>query len=112
MKTSRGTHPPEPSPSRDDSHLPAGWRKLATRLRGTRLYQITQPAGTIYWEAIVKMHDGLVRRRFAAELHARVWLAAATDRTPSVTPFNLEEVHGRFRAACVAAGGIRPVRPA
>lgn len=104
MKTPRDTNIPAAVPPPDDAHLPAGWRKLATRLRGTRLYQITSPAGGTYWEAVVKLHDELVRRRFAAELHARAWLAAATDRTPTTTPFNLDELHGRFRAAYVATG--------
>jgi hypothetical protein len=110
MKTIRLDNPSgQPAPQRR-ARLPAGWRQLATRLRGTRLYQITRATGGVYWEAGVKLHDEFVRRRFAAELHARAWLALATDHTPTATPFNLEELHGHFRLAGIAASRSRPAR--
>ncbi len=83
-------------------------------MRGTRLYRVTHPGGGgVYWEATVTLHERLVHRRFASELHARAWLTIATERRPSATPFDLEELNGPFRAACVvAAGQHAPVRAA
>jgi hypothetical protein len=85
----------------------SGRFELATRSPDTRLYQVVQPTGAVYWEAVVTLRDEPVRRRFAAELHARAWIVAATDRPPATTTFNLEELHGSIRAAGVAAGGPR-----
>ena len=97
-----GAHPGRPP-------LPAGWRALATGRRGTRLFHVTpQAGGGAYWEAEVTLHDVLVRRRFASELHGRAWLSLATELRPSAVPFDLEERNGPFRAAGVIAAGHHP----
>lgn len=85
--------------------LPAGWRRLATGLRGTRLYQVSSPLRTgLYWEAVMKLGGKLLHRRFAGELHARAWLSATREPRGSGIPFDLEEIHGPIRAAGVRAG--------
>ena len=84
-------------------------QSLDTGLRGARLYRVTQAGrGGVYWEAAVILNEVLVHRRFAGELHARAWLSLATELSPSAIPFDLEEIHGRFRAACVAASRAAP----
>ncbi len=80
-------------------------------MRGTRLYRVTRPGGGgVYWVGTVMHRGELVQRRFAGELHARAWLTLATERRPSAIPFDLEELNGPFRAACVAAGDRAPAR--
>jgi hypothetical protein len=80
-------------------------------LRGTRLYCVTPPdGGSVHWVGEMMLNGSALRRRFASELYARVWLSLATDHSPSAVPFDLEEHHGTFRAAGVAAGSIAPVR--
>lgn len=115
-KTSPVTLPPAAPPGSGAnpgrSTLSERWRSLPTGLRGTRLYRVTQTGGGgVYWEAVVTLQDKPAQRRFASELHARAWLTLATERRPSALPFDLEELNGPFRAACVAAASQRgPVR--
>lgn len=94
----------------DDGHgcpnppvLPEGWRRLATGLRGMRLFRVARPGGGgVYWEAEMTLARTVVRRRFAIELHARAWLGIRNESHPPANPFDREEMHGPFRAACVA----------
>jgi len=94
----------------DDGHgcpnppvLPEGWRRLATGLRGTRLFRVTPPGrGGVYWEAEMTLERAVVHRRFAAEIHARAWLGLRNEPRLTANPYDREEIHGRFRAACVA----------
>jgi hypothetical protein len=93
--------------------LPAGWRAIATGLRGTRLYHVTLPGGGgVYWETAVILNEELVHRRFASELHALAWLTLAVEPGPSANPFDLEELNGSYRAAGVAAGQTAFIRRA
>ena len=95
--------PPDPQAGPGSSTPADGWQSLDTGLRGTRLYRVTRAGGGgVYWEAAVILNEELVHRRFASELHARAWLSLATELSPSAIPFDLEEIHGRFRAECVA----------
>ena len=70
VMTGSGSRPP----------LPEGWRRLSTGLRGSRLYCVTRPGGTMtYWEAEMSLDSGRVQRRFASELHARALLHLAAQ---------------------------------
>ena len=89
--------------------LPAGWRRLATGLRGTRLYRVSLPGhAAIYWEAAMKLGGKLLHRRFAGELHARAWLSATTEPRETGIPLDLEEIHGPIRTAGVRGGSRVP----
>lgn len=90
--------------------LPAGWRRLVTGLRGTRLYRVCPPGrATVYWEAAMKLDGKLLHRRFAGELHARAWLSVLTEPRSSAAPFDLEEIHGPFRTAGVRGESRLPL---
>jgi len=96
--------PPDTRASSGSSTPASGWQSLDTGLRGTRLYRVTPAGGGgVHWAAAVILNGELVHRRFASELHARAWLSLATEQGPSAAPFDLEEIRGRFRAACAAA---------
>ncbi len=85
--------------------LPEGWRVLETGLPDTRLYRV-KLAGGFYWVAAAVTHHGeVVHRRFASELHARVWLSLASEPHFSRNPFNLEELNQPYRTACHLRGG-------
>jgi hypothetical protein len=89
--------------------LPAGWCRLATGLRGTRLYRVSLPGqAAIYWEAAMKLGGKLLHRRFAGELHARAWLSATTEPRETGIPFDLEEIHGPIRTAGIKGGSRVP----
>ncbi|AOS43335.1 hypothetical protein Verru16b_00378 [Lacunisphaera limnophila] len=89
--------------------LPAGWQRLSTGLRGTRLYRVALPGRmSVYWEAAMRLGGKLLHRRFAGELHARAWLSASTEPRESGIPFDLEEIHGPLRTAGVKAGARAP----
>ena len=121
MKQPREEKFPQPSPVTPPPAAPPGsganpgrstlsecWRSLPTGLRGTRLYRVTLPGGGgVYWTAAATLHGQPAQRRFASELHARAWLTLVTERRPSALPFDLEELNGPFRAACVAAASPR-----
>lgn len=80
--------------------LPAGWRLLATGLRGTWLYYVSPPSRSgVYWVAEMKLNGKLLSRRFAGELQARGWLTTVREPRTSATPFDLEELNGPLRAA-------------
>jgi len=88
------------------SPLPEGWRRLSTGLRGVRLYRVTPvTGGGDYWVAAMTLDGKELERRFASELHARAWLTVRADPRSPVTAVDLEQVHGPFRMACVAAAG-------
>ena len=86
--------------------LPVGWRRLATGLRGTWLYEVSLPGrSAVHWVAEMKLNGKLLSRRFAGELQARGWLTTVNEPRSSAIPFDLEEHNEPFRAAFVAALG-------
>ncbi len=89
------------------SPLPEGWRRLPTGLRGSRLYRVLRPGdAAAYWEAEVPLDSGRVQRRFASELHARVWLHLAAG--PRLLPGSVDgdEINGSFRVGAAFAGDV------
>jgi hypothetical protein len=89
-----------PAGSGSRSPLPAGWRRLPTGLRGSRLYHVARPDGTAeYWEGEMPLDHGRVCRRFASELQARAWLHLASSPRFTLGVDDLEEVHESLRAA-------------
>ena len=85
--------------------LPVGWRRLATGLRGTWLYEVSPPGRSgVHWVAEMVLNGKLLSRRFAGELQARGWLTTVIEPRSSAVPFDLEELNGPFRTAWVAAG--------
>lgn len=99
-----GTISPFESP--DQSPLVERWRRLATGLRGVRLFQITAAAGNkLFWQAECMLQGGWVCRRFASELHARAWLSVANQPRASVSSVEREELSRPFSGSCFAAGG-------
>lgn len=86
--------------------LPVGWRRLATDLRGTWLYEVSPPGRSgVHWVAEMKLNGKLLSRRFAGEFQARGWLTTVSEPRSSAIPFDLEEHNGPFRAAFVASVG-------
>ena len=82
------------------------WRRLATGLRGARLFKVTLPtAGQIFWEAECTLNGTDVSRRFASELHARAWLSVATQSRISVSSVEKQELDRPCSTSCFAAGG-------
>lgn len=95
--------------SPDGGRLPLGWRRIATGIPDTRLYQVTLPGRPgVYWEAAMKIDGKLMHRRFAGELHARAWLSASVEPPHSGIPFDLEDIHGPLRTAGVRGGSHLP----
>jgi hypothetical protein len=84
----------------------AGWRRLATGLRGVRLYAIKPSGGDAYWFAEVMRDGGPVSRRFASELHARAWLLELVRPVDTSFSVDWEELNGPLRTS----GMVRPVR--
>ena len=78
--------------------------RVPARVRGARLFRIRHPEGGFHWEAETVLNGTLVQRRFEYELHARAWLLQATQPLSMQGSFDLEELNGRFRAACFAQG--------
>jgi hypothetical protein len=85
--------------------LATTWRKLPTGLRGARLYVAALPNGGACWLVEVMYNGAQLSRRFASELHARVWLVellrpgltpASFDREERSEPLgvNLRDSHG------------------
>ena len=84
--------------------LPVGWRRLATGLRRTWLYEVSPPGRSgVHWVAEMMLNGKLLSRRFAGELQARGWLSIVNEPRSSAMPFDLEELNGPLRAAGVAA---------
>jgi alpha-amylase/alpha-mannosidase (GH57 family) len=82
------------------------WRRLATGLRGVRLFKVTLPeAGTVFWEAECTLNGTGVCRRFASELHARAWLSVATQSRMSLSSVEKQELHRPCSTSCFASGG-------
>jgi alpha-amylase/alpha-mannosidase (GH57 family) len=82
------------------------WRRLATGLRGVRLFKVTLPrAGRIFWEAECTLNGADVSRRFASELHARAWLSVATQSRISVSSVERQELDRPCSTSCFASGG-------
>src|SRR2546426_176771 len=100
-----GRPPPAPGEERGGPKspaLPEGWKRVATGMRGTRLFRVTpRSGGKVFWEAEVTLNEKTLRRRFSSELHARAWLTVGSEPRQAVNPFDREEIHGRFRTACV-----------
>lgn len=88
------------------SRLLERWRRLATGLRGVRLFQVTLPAaGQVFWEAECTLNGAGVSRRFASELHARAWLSVATQSRMSFSSVEKQELHRPCSTSCFASGG-------
>jgi len=88
------------------SRLLERWRRLATGLRGVRLFQVTHPAGgQVFWEAECTLNGTGVSRRFASELHARAWLSIATQSRMSLSSVEKQEMHRPCSTSCFASGG-------
>lgn len=85
--------------------LPEGWRRIPTGLRGTRLFRITPPTGSVYWVAVMMLGRKPVSKHFTVELHARAWLTFVSEKRPAVTTFDLEERNGSFRTAALLRSG-------
>ena len=82
------------------------WRRLATGLRGARLFKVTLPvAGQVFWEAECTLNGADVSRRFASELHARAWLSVATQSRISVSSVERQELDRPCSTSCFASGG-------
>ncbi|HEY4247023.1 MAG TPA: hypothetical protein VGM64_09220 [Lacunisphaera sp.] len=93
--------PDQPTPP-----MPERWCRLATGLRGVRLFRVTLPsAGQIFWEAECTLNGGDVARRFASELHARAWLSVATQPRMTLSSVEKEELHRPCSSSCFASGG-------
>jgi len=73
-------------------------RRLATGRRGVALYHVRRLDGTAqYWETETTHRGALVTRRFASELHARVWVHLMAEPRFTLSSFDLEEVHASLR---------------
>ena len=80
--------------------LPVGWRRLATGLRGVRLYAIAPPlGGAAYWFVEVMRDGAQLNRRFASEIHARAWLIELLAPDRKTQSFDWEELNNPFRMA-------------
>lgn len=82
------------------------WRRLATGLRGVRLFRVTVLAGNkLFWQAECMLQGGWVCRRFASELHARAWLSVANQPHSSLSSVEQKELSRPFSSSCFASGG-------
>lgn len=82
------------------------WRRLATGLRGVRLFRVTLPSeGQVFWEAECTLNGAGVNRRFASELHARAWLSVATQPRMTLSSVEKQEMNRPCSSSCFAAGG-------
>src|SRR4051812_43277142 len=96
----------DPSSLKRRSRLFERWRRLATGLRGVRLFQVTLPAaGQVFWEAECTLNGSGVSRRFASELHARAWLSVATQSRMSLSSVEKQELHRPCSTSCFSSGG-------
>lgn len=119
MNTYREGHSNDPFAAADtpgdppiDSHghppghaLPVGWRRLPTGVRGTRLYRVMPPGGTLHWAVGITMHGEPVLRRFASELHARAWLSIASVPPFPVRSMDLKLLNQAVRESSAATAG-------
>jgi hypothetical protein len=118
MNTYREGHSNDPFPSAEvvgdppDSHghhpghcLPLGWRRLSTGVRGTRLYRVEPPGGTLHWAVGITMHGEPVLRRFASELHARAWLSIASEPPFPVRSTDLKLLNQAVRESSAGSAG-------
>jgi len=98
--------PPDQSSLKRRSRLLERWRRLATGLRGVRLFQVTLPAaGRVFWEAECTLNGSGVSRRFASELHARAWLSVASQSRMSFSSVEKQELHRPCSTSCFSSGG-------
>ena len=82
------------------------WRRLATGLRGVRLFKVTLPsAGRVFWEAECTLNGADVCRRFASELHARAWLSVATQSRMTLSSVEKQELDRPCSTSCFSSGG-------
>ena len=87
-------------------HLLERWRRLATGLRGVRLFHVTLPVGgEVFWEAEVTLNGEWVCRRFASELHARAWLSVATQPIHAASSVERQELDRPCSSSSFATGG-------
>ncbi|MEO6996248.1 MAG: hypothetical protein ABI273_21775 [Lacunisphaera sp.] len=82
------------------------WRRLATGLRGVRLFRVTLPSvGQVFWEAECTLSGAGVSRRFASELHARAWLSVANQSHMAMSSVEKQELDRPCSSSCFASGG-------
>lgn len=97
-----GIKPPLPH----RQHLLERWRRLATGLRGVRLFHVTLPVGGgFFWEAECTLNGAWVCRRFASELHARAWLSVATQPVRASSSVERQELDRPCSSSCFVTGG-------
>ena len=96
----------DPGSSNRRSRLYERWRRLATGLRGVRLFLVRLHAeGQVFWEAECTLNGAGVSRRFASELHARAWLSVATQSRMALSTVEKQELHRPCSTSCFASGG-------
>ena len=119
MNTYREGHSNDPFPAANaagdppvDSHghhpghsLPVGWRRLATGVRGTRLYRVMPPGGTLHWAVGITLQGEPVLRRFASELYARAWISMASEPPFPVRSTDLKLLNRAVRESSAVAAG-------
>ena len=96
----------EPAEAKQKAPLLERWRRLATGLRGVRLFRVTLPVGGgVFWEAECTLNGASVCRRFASELHARAWLSVATQAKVTLSSVERQEMNRPCSSSCFASGG-------
>ena len=82
------------------------WRRLATGLRGVRLFRVTLAVGgKVFWAVECTLNGGWVCRRFASELHARAWLSVATQTRVVMSSVERQELDRPCSTSCFSTGG-------
>lgn len=104
------TKPPFSSDKTSDEltgvpHLLERWRRLATGLRGVRLFRIAANGDNFVWQAECKLGAEWVVHRFASELHARAWLSVVSQSRMKLSSIEKLEVNRPCSSSCFANGG-------
>lgn len=86
-------------------HLVERWRRLATGLRGVRLFRIAAMGDHFVWQAECKLGGEWVVHRFASELHARAWLSVVSQSRMRLSSVEKQEVNRPCSSSCFANGG-------
>lgn len=82
------------------------WRRLATGLRGVRLFRVTLAVGgKVFWAVECTLNGVRVCRRFASELHARAWLSVATQTDAAMSSVERQELDRPCSTSCFSTGG-------
>ena len=84
----------------------ARWRRLATGLRGVRLFRVTLAVGgKVFWAVECTLSGVSVCRRFASELHARAWLSMAIQSRAVMSSVERQELDRPCSTSCFTTGG-------